>query len=229
MILRLSDCISRIKVSPILRSGKSRSNASTNFNVVNLYGCLLVDHLSASLSPSVHQYACMSVLFVSFCSLVRVFLFVFLFVSFCSLARVFLFVCLFVFICSLGGLVCLSVCPSVRQYVAIGERTETNKSRHFSDGQIFHIDFGHFLGHMKKKFGINRERVPFVLTEDFLLVISKGKENPRKSDEFQRFQVRTFSPIPHSAKPRCIKAGNTKARSITVPLTSCLTGLELAV
>jgi phosphatidylinositol-4,5-bisphosphate 3-kinase len=42
---------------------------------------------------------------------------------------------------------------------------------------------------MKKKFGINRERVPFVLTEDFLLVISKGKENPRKSEEFQRFQV----------------------------------------
>ena len=69
-------------------------------------------------------------------------------------------------------------------------------SKHFlpSDGQIFHIDFGHFLGHMKKKFGINRERVPFVLTEDFLLVISKGKENPRKSEEFERFQVReTFS------------------------------------
>ena len=42
---------------------------------------------------------------------------------------------------------------------------------------------------MKKKFGINRERVPFVLTDDFLLVISKGKENPKKSEEFQRFQV----------------------------------------
>jgi phosphatidylinositol-4,5-bisphosphate 3-kinase len=26
------------------------------------------------------------------------------------------------------------------------------------EGQIFHIDFGHFLGHYKKKFGINRER-----------------------------------------------------------------------
>jgi phosphatidylinositol-4,5-bisphosphate 3-kinase len=56
------------------------------------------------------------------------------------------------------------------------------------DGHIFHIDFGHFLGHFKKKFGINRERVPFVLTEDFLYVISNGAENPKKSMEFQDFQ-----------------------------------------
>ena len=56
------------------------------------------------------------------------------------------------------------------------------------DGQIFHIDFGHFLGHFKKKFGINRERVPFVLTDDFLNVIALGKENPRKSEEFAKFQ-----------------------------------------
>lgn len=57
------------------------------------------------------------------------------------------------------------------------------------DGQIFHIDFGHFLGHFKKKFGINRERVPFVLTEDFLKVISNGADYPIKSVEFERFQV----------------------------------------
>jgi len=56
------------------------------------------------------------------------------------------------------------------------------------DGHIFHIDFGHFLGHFKKKFGINRERVPFVLTEDFLCVIAKGADNPRKSPEFEEFQ-----------------------------------------
>jgi len=56
------------------------------------------------------------------------------------------------------------------------------------EGQIFHIDFGHFLGHYKKKFGINRERVPFVLPEDFIYVISNGKENPRKSKEFDKFQ-----------------------------------------
>jgi len=56
------------------------------------------------------------------------------------------------------------------------------------EGQIFHIDFGHFLGHWKKKFGISRERVPFVLPEDFIYVISNGNENPKKSKEFDRFQ-----------------------------------------
>ena len=60
------------------------------------------------------------------------------------------------------------------------------------DGQIFHIDFGHFLGHFKKKFGITRERVPFVLTDDFLLVIGKGKDNPKRSEEFAKFQVTKY-------------------------------------
>ena len=58
------------------------------------------------------------------------------------------------------------------------------------NGRIFHIDFGHFLGHFKKKFGINRERVPFVLTDDFLYVISRGKESPKETHEFAKFQVR---------------------------------------
>lgn len=52
--------------------------------------------------------------------------------------------------------------------------------------QIFHIDFGHFLGNFKKKFGINRERVPFVLTQDFLHVIARGAENAKESQEFLR-------------------------------------------
>jgi len=52
--------------------------------------------------------------------------------------------------------------------------------------QVFHIDFGHFLDHRKKKFGINRERVPFVLTEDFIRVIAKGQDNPEKSAEFSQ-------------------------------------------
>lgn len=56
-------------------------------------------------------------------------------------------------------------------------------------GQLFHIDFGHILGHFKEKFGFRRERVPFVLTNDFVYVINKGQ--PKKGQavvEFQRFQ-----------------------------------------
>ncbi|CAL1536446.1 unnamed protein product [Lymnaea stagnalis] len=57
-----------------------------------------------------------------------------------------------------------------------------------SEGQVFHIDFGHFLDHKKKKFGINRERVPFVLTEDFRKVIAKGADKPAKHPGFKEFQ-----------------------------------------
>ncbi|KAL5015314.1 hypothetical protein ScPMuIL_009584 [Solemya velum] len=55
-------------------------------------------------------------------------------------------------------------------------------------GQVFHIDFGHFLNHRKKKFGIKRERVPFVLTSDFLRVICKGAENPKDDPLFKSFE-----------------------------------------
>ncbi len=55
------------------------------------------------------------------------------------------------------------------------------------NGQLFHIDFGHILGKFKEKFGIRRERVPFVLTHDFVYVITHGV-NPQKSEDFNRFQ-----------------------------------------
>eukprot|EP00054_Salpingoeca_dolichothecata_P014194 m.79675 g.79675 ORF g.79675 m.79675 type:complete len:1630 (+) comp20870_c0_seq5:130-5019(+) len=41
------------------------------------------------------------------------------------------------------------------------------------DGHFFHIDFGHFLGNVKSKFGVKRERVPFVLTPDMVYVMGK--------------------------------------------------------
>ena len=40
-------------------------------------------------------------------------------------------------------------------------------------GQLFHVDFGHFLGNFKVKFGVRRERVPFVLAHDFEIIIDK--------------------------------------------------------
>lgn len=55
------------------------------------------------------------------------------------------------------------------------------------NGQLFHIDFGHILGHFKEKFGFRRERVPFVLTHDFVYVINKGRSD-KDADEFKKFQ-----------------------------------------
>lgn len=54
--------------------------------------------------------------------------------------------------------------------------------------QLFHIDFGHILGHFKEKFGVRRERVPFVLTHDFVYVINKGCVD-REAKEFSNFQA----------------------------------------
>ena len=45
------------------------------------------------------------------------------------------------------------------------------------------IDFGHFLGNIKRKFGIKRERAPFVLTPDFVYVMGT-----KTSERFAKFQ-----------------------------------------
>eukprot|EP00466_Bigelowiella_natans_P013628 jgi/Bigna1/90127/estExt_fgenesh1_pg.C_630024 len=47
------------------------------------------------------------------------------------------------------------------------------------DGHLFHIDFGHFLGNFKKKFGFNRERTAFVFTPEMAYVMTQEK-NPKK-------------------------------------------------
>lgn len=49
--------------------------------------------------------------------------------------------------------------------------------------QLVHIDFGHFLGNFKSKFGVKRERVPFVLTDDFIYIITKA--GTKNSPEFE--------------------------------------------
>jgi len=54
------------------------------------------------------------------------------------------------------------------------------------DGKLFHIDFGHFLGNWKSKFGIKRERVKFILTPDFVYALSGGKG--AKSQEYIEFK-----------------------------------------
>jgi len=52
------------------------------------------------------------------------------------------------------------------------------------NGKLFHIDFGHFLGNFKSKFGIKREKAPFVFTPQ----MSKALGGRRKGERFRKFE-----------------------------------------
>eukprot|EP01104_Vermistella_antarctica_P001179 TRINITY_DN1123_c1_g1_i1.p1 TRINITY_DN1123_c1_g1~~TRINITY_DN1123_c1_g1_i1.p1 ORF type:complete len:1390 (-),score=408.34 TRINITY_DN1123_c1_g1_i1:32-4201(-) len=54
-------------------------------------------------------------------------------------------------------------------------------------GHLFHIDFGHFLGNFKKKFGVKRERVPFVFNPHYAHVLDYYSSQGEKSTYFRLF------------------------------------------
>jgi len=59
------------------------------------------------------------------------------------------------------------------------------------NGELFHIDFGHFLGHFKYKMGIKRERAPFVFTRQFQYVL--GGDNSKLFEKFKEKLIMGYS------------------------------------
>ena len=64
-----------------------------------------------------------------------------------------------------------------------------------ANGVFFHIDFGHILGNFKFKFGIKRERAPFLLTPEMSHVYMKTNNE----EQFKFYCTKAFNILRHNA------------------------------
>ena len=69
--------------------------------------------------------------------------------------------------------------------LGIRDRHSGNFMLNKQSGKFFHIDFGHFLDHKKSKFGINRDREPFIYSRElhFLMTNFQRLYKDFKTDE----------------------------------------------
>eukprot|EP01083_Nonionella_stella_P024359 67277_1 len=79
---------------------------------------------------------------------------------------------------------CAAYCI-ITYVLGIGDRHADNMMVQ-QNGHFFHIGCCHFLGNFKSKFGIKRERSPFVFTPQMKYVLDEGH---KKSEVYEQFRV----------------------------------------